>query len=249
MEIFFIGVGEACDSDNGNTSILVTTANKTRILMDCGFSVPHHFFHFNQQLPELDYVWISHFHGDHYFGLPLLFLRLWQEKRTRPLTIISQKGIEEKVHNVLNMAFPHFRDRFSFQLIFKTVQADTPVEMDGIRWSTTRTGHSQYNLGLLLDDGTKKIYYSGDGQSNEKVQELITGCDFVVHEAFTFVDEFSYHGSVTSCLNLADKAHITNMALLHLDRDVRKNELKKVYQALKNRTGIILPCAGDSISV
>jgi len=249
LEIFFIGVGEACDGDNGNTSVLVTTRDKTRILLDCGFSVPHHFFHFDLQTPDLDYIWISHFHGDHYFGLPLLFLRLWQEGRTKPLTIVSQQGVADKVLNLLDIAYPSFREKFSFSLKFHTIEADTTTTIGGLQWAATQTGHSQYNLGLLLDDGTKKIYYSGDGRPNKQVEHLIRGCDLVVHEAFTLVDEFPYHGSITSCLELAKRTDISNMALLHLDRHLRRDGLNDVFQALEDKSGIILPSAGDQISL
>ena len=47
MEIHFLGVGEACDGSQPNTAILLRTDAEQRagrILLDCGFSVPHRFF-------------------------------------------------------------------------------------------------------------------------------------------------------------------------------------------------------------
>lgn len=249
MEIFFIGVGEACDSAHGNTSVLVTTDSGTRILLDCGFSVPHHYFHTFADAPEPDYIWISHFHGDHFFGLPLLFLRLWQMGRTRPLPIVSQQGVAERVREVLDLAYPGFEKKLSFKLSFHTVSPDDTVSIGGLNWSTAVTEHSQYNLGLLLDDGKKQLYYSGDGRPTEPVQQLVQGCDLIIHEAFRLVDQFPYHGSITSCLQLADIAGVNKMALLHLDRDFRKHELEKINKLLKTRPGTLLPVAGDRLTV
>jgi ribonuclease BN (tRNA processing enzyme) len=249
VEIFFIGVGEACDSEHGNTSALVTTQSDTRILLDCGFSVPHHYFQTFADAPEPDYIWISHFHGDHFFGLPLFFLRLWQMKRTRPLPIVGQQGVAEKVREVLELAYPGFENKLSFELRFHVVRPDDTVSIGGLNWSTAVTEHSQYNLGLLLDDGKKRLYYSGDGRPTSSVQQLVRGCDLVIHEAFRLVDQFPYHGSITSCLQLADKAGVKKMALLHLDRDFRKHELEQINKLLKTRPGTLLPVAGDRLTV
>ncbi len=249
MEIFFIGVGEACDSAHGNTSALVTTESGTRVLLDCGFSVPHHYFRTFADAPGPDYVWISHFHGDHFFGLPLLFLRLWQKNRTRPLPIVSQQGVADKVRNALELAYPGFEEKLSFELSFHTVSPEETAAIGGLNWSTAATEHSQHNLGLLLDDGSKRLYYSGDGRPTAQVQELVQGCDCIIHEAFRLVDEFPYHGSITSCLDLADTAGVDTMALLHLDRDFRKNDLAQIKQVLQDNPGVLLPAAGDRLII
>ena len=78
MEIHFLGVGEACDGNQPNTSILLKTDSRETagpILLDCGFSVPHQYLSFNPPAEELETVWISHFHGDHFLGTPLHYNR------------------------------------------------------------------------------------------------------------------------------------------------------------------------------
>ncbi|RUM37943.1 MAG: hypothetical protein DSY58_02995, partial [Desulfobulbus sp.] len=173
MDIHFIGVGEACDSTHGNSSALVVTDYGTRILLDCGFSVPRYYFRSFSEGPDLDYIWISHFHGDHFLGLPLLFLRLWQKNRTRPLPLVSQKGVADKVRQSLELAFPGFEKKLSFALEFHEVTAQSAVNIGGVSWSPVQTRHSQYNLGLLLEDGSKRLYFSGDGRPTEQVRELV----------------------------------------------------------------------------
>ena len=249
MDIFFIGGGEACDSAHGNTSALVTTASGTRILLDCGFSVPHHYFREFEAGPELDFVWISHFHGDHFFGLPLLFLRFWQMNRTRPLPIISQRGVADTVRTALELAYPGFEKKLSFDLEFHTVKPSKTATIGGLNWCTAESRHSQYNLGLLLDDGKKRLYYSGDGRPTPQVQELVQGCDCIIHEAFRLVDEFPDHGSITSCLELADTAGVETLALVHLDRTFRLNELERIRTILQARPATLLPAAGDRLTL
>ncbi|XOF33742.1 MAG: MBL fold metallo-hydrolase [Candidatus Electrothrix sp. YB6] len=248
MEIFFLGVGETCDPANGNSSSLLTTSNGTRILLDCGFTVPHHFFRTIEDPHLLDYVWISHYHGDHYFGLPLLFLRLWQMGRTRPLPIISQKGIEKRTMELLEMAYPTFSRKINFPIEFHVISPRETASIAGMQWSTALTQHTQYNLGLLLEDGPKRLYYSGDGRANTQVKKLIQGCDFVIHESFNMVDTYPYHGSITSTLNLADETEVGQVALVHIEHSVRKNEINTIKQMVQERPGTLLPVAGDRVS-
>ena len=249
MEIFFLGVGEACDTAHGNSSSLITASNGTRILLDCGFSVPHQYFRTVEQPQELDCVWISHFHGDHYLGLPLLFLRLWQLGRTRPLSIVSQKGVEEKVRAVLDMAYPTFEKKLSFEFEFHVLHAQKTISVAGLNWSAALTQHSQYNLGLRLEEeGRKRLYYSGDGRTGRHARELIQGCDFVIHESFSLVDTYPYHGSVTTTLQLAEELDMGQIALVHLDHTLRRTELPKIEAMVRAVPHALLPVAGHRLT-
>ena len=99
MRVIFAGVGEAFDENLGNTTVLVTTGSgkrKRQILLDCGFTGAHAFWKASQDPMDLDAIWVSHFHGDHFFGVPLVLLRFWEQGRTKALTLVGQMGIEEK---------------------------------------------------------------------------------------------------------------------------------------------------------
>ena len=249
MEIHFIGVGEACDTSHGNSSCLVTTENGARILLDCGFSVPHNYFRLIPDPIRLDYIWISHFHGDHFFGLPLLFLRLWLMNRTAPLPVISQKGGADKVRDVMELAFPGFEKKLSFKLEFHTVNPLETSSIGGLQWTPVITHHTQKNYGLLLNDSGKRLYYSGDGRSTPQVKELIHGCNFVIHEAFNRVDKYPYHGSITSALQLADEAEVEQIALVHLERVFRKTKIDLINELVAARPMTYLPVAGDRFKI
>ncbi len=249
MEIFFLGVGETCDTAHSNSSSLLTTSNGTRILLDCGFTAAHQYFRLVQNPDQLDCIWISHFHGDHFLGLPLLFLRLWQMGRTRPLSIIGQKGIEQKVRDVLEMAYPTFGKKIGFKFDFHVISPRATASIAGLKWSTALTQHTQYNLGLLLEDGPIRFYYSGDGRSNTRVRNLIQGCDFVIHESYNMVDTFPYHGSITSSLKLADETEVGRIALVHIEHNLRKNEIDTIKKMVQDRPGTLLPVAGDRLTV
>ncbi len=249
MEVFFIGVGEACDSEHGNTSVLVTTGPGVRVLCDCGFSVPHHFFRICDDPDELDMVWISHFHGDHYFGMPLSLLRLWEMRRSRPLVIAGQAGVAVQVRKSFDMAYSGFADKLCYPLDFMEIEPGESRQHVGLTMQTIQTVHSRRNLGLLLDDGDRRLYYSGDGRPSEDVATLARDCDLAVHEAFKLEDEFPGHGSVNGCLRLAAKARIKRLALVHMERVVRREQADVIRDTLARNPSVTMPVEGTRISL
>ena len=249
MDVFFIGVGDACDPQHGNTSIHVKTFNGFNILLDCGFSVPHSYFAFSDDPDQLDLVWISHFHGDHFFGLPLLILRFWEMGRTKPLLISGQEGVSEKVLSAMDLAFPGFRPKLCYKLQFQEIEPGNFQQISGLTFQSVQTDHSERNLGILIDDGEKNFYYSGDGRPTRHVAELVRDCNFAVHEAFRLDEEVHHHGSITGCLKLAGKSNIRHLALVHLDRTFRKEESVTISKILEFNSAVILPERGTQLSI
>lgn len=249
MNVFFVGVGEACDEKHGNTSIHVQTGNDIHILCDCGFSAAHSYFAFCDDPDQLDMLWISHFHGDHFFGLPLVLLRFWEMKRSKPLLVIGQEGTEDKVMGSMDLAYPRFRSKLSYEVQFPVIEPGTVQEISGLQLQSVQTLHSQRNLGLLVNDGKNKLYYSGDGRPTEEVGELVRDCDMAVHEAFRLDEEIHHHGSVTGCLKLAQSNNIKKMALVHLERNFRQQQIADINDLLEQYSLLSLPVAGDRVSL
>jgi len=249
MKVHFLGVGEACDGFNGNTSILITTCDKTTVLLDCGFSVPHTFFRTNDDPNQPDIVWISHLHGDHCFGIPLLLLRLWEMGRTKPLLFVGNSHLKEHVYKIMELAYPGILNRLNFSLFFQTVESGQNFNLENIIFRFASTIHFQPNLGLLLEDGKKKLYYSGDGRPTDEVVELTQDCDLAIHESFRFTDEIPNHGSVSSSLQLAEQANIKQLALVHLERSFRLNRDDELSTLLKANPTTFLPESGHTITI
>jgi ribonuclease Z len=252
MEIHFLGVGEACDGRQPNTSILLktdTAKSRGRILLDCGFSTPHQFFSLLPPAEELQVLWISHFHGDHFLGTPLLLLWFWEMKRKRPLTILGPPGIEAAIRNAMDLAYPNLLDRLDYSLLFHEITPGNEFHIAESTWQGEYNEHSQPCLSLRLELYGRAIFYSGDGRPTPKTQSLAAGCDLVIHEAYGFSDTTPGHGSINSCLEFARIAGIRRLALVHMQREIRMQaqaaikRLREEYQDLD----IFMPERGSSI--
>jgi len=254
MEIHFLGVGEACDGNQPNTSILVKTGSRQTaglILLDCGFSVPHQYFSLNPDPDELAMLWLSHFHGDHFLGTPLLLLWFWEMGRQEPLHILGPPGHENKVKEAMELAYPNLLTRLGFSLIFIAIKPGEPKNISDTIWQTAYAEHSQPCLSLRLELQNKAIFYSGDGRPTPMTQSLAEGCHIIIHEAYGFEDTTPGHGSIASCLDFACNAGAKQIALVHMQRNIRLrsktfiNNLAKKYSGVK----ILLPEKGSTITL
>lgn len=223
MRLTFLGTGEACDPNRANTSLLLETDSDYHLL-DCGFTVPHAFFGRCQNPEQLKTLWISHFHGDHFFGVPLLLLRLWEMGRKGVLQIISGVPAEEKIRSAMELAYPNFQQRLQFPVCFTQLKPGETYRYKDLHYMTAATIHSQPSFAVKIEKGNKSFYYSGDGRATAEAEELMQGCDLIVHEAFTLEDNMKSHGSIASCLSLQEKSGCRNMALVHLARETREGE-------------------------
>ena len=111
MKIVFLGVGEAFDENFPNNSHLLSS-EKTNLLVDCGYTVPPQLWKFNPDPNFLDAIYISHQHADHFFGLPAVLMRMWEDGRKRDLTIIGQKGLQD----FMDYAYKGFLEKFKYKI-------------------------------------------------------------------------------------------------------------------------------------
>ncbi len=242
MELLFLGVGEACDENFPNTSILIY--DKNMILLDCGFSVPHIFFKYHNDPDELDMIWISHFHGDHFLGTPLMILRFWEMGRVKPLYFIGQKGIEEKIKTAMELAYPSFIKKLKYDLIFVELEPMDKTSVLNFSFQAAYTNHSIKNMALRIE-GSKSLYYSGDGKPTSESILLAKDCDLIIHECFLTKGELEGHGSLEMAIDFAQNAGVKKLALVHMQRDER--EKLKLKEIDPGRIELLVPNSGTRI--
>ncbi len=246
MNIIFIGTGEACDRTRANTSVLIENRYNS-VLLDCGFSAASAYFLHESDHKPLDAVWISHLHGDHYFGLPQLILHLFQQKRKKNLYLLSGCPVEKRIKQAVNLAYPSLLSKLGFELSFQIVEKEKPVIIDEICWRAAENVHSIENFSVLLESEEKKIYYSGDGKSSIHSEKLMKGADLIIHEAFSLENRFQDHGSVAECIELYRRNRCRKMGLVHLCQEAREQQKSAEKMVEKYSSGIFFPEDGHKL--
>jgi ribonuclease BN (tRNA processing enzyme) len=230
MRVLFVGVGEAFDETLANTSLFVAGMigeERRTVLLDCGFTAAAAFFGCTA-LAEADRqtgpdaVWISHFHGDHFLGLPYLVARLHEQGRTRPLVIHGGAGVSGKVLAALDLAYPNLREKMGFDLVYQEARPGEAFAVAGFAARAAFTGHGMPCLGLRLETRFGSLYYGGDGPMTGPGQELASGCSLAVLEAYGLAAGVPGHGTVPQALEAAEAAWVGALAVVHVRREVRR---------------------------
>ena len=240
MRVTFVGVGEAFDDSVPNTSLFLaglTGGARATVLLDCGFTAAAAFF----ACPTLsvadreagpDAVWISHFHGDHFFGLPWLVARLQEAGRTRELPIFGGPEATQRVFAALDLAYPHLREKLGFAVRPVAVVPGEAFSLAGFPARTAATEHGAPCLALRLETERGAFFYSGDGRCGPACRELASGCALAVFEAYGLTGGAPGHGSVEESLNRAGEAWVEALALVHVRRDVRRDRSADIRRTL-----------------
>lgn len=241
MKIKFLGVGEAFDENIPNNSHLLIT-DSTKLLLDCGYSIPQQYWKLDNNFDFLDAIWISHKHADHFFGLPILLMRMWEEGRTRQITIICQKELVGFFKDFTEIAYSGFSAKFKYDINFIGVEAGQTIKLNDSDLSFAPTVHSIENLAIKISDGKNSYCYSGDGQFIEDTIKLYKDCDLVIQETYLYDEKKIGHACITDSIEMAEKNNVKCLALTHLQRDFRKNDLPKIKDKIKSdKVKIIIP--------
>lgn len=242
MKVTFLGVGEAFDDNLPNNSQIVIS-EKTNLLVDCGFNIPQQLWKFNPDPNFLDAVYISHQHADHFFGLPAVLLRIWEggKARTKDLTIICQKGLKDYFEDFMKTAYNGFMEKFDYKINLVEAKEGEVVEFNDLKFSFSKTVHSGENLAVKITDGKGVYAYSGDG-SPQAGTDFYKDLDLLILETYMYDVEKIGHSSIVSAIKFAEENNAKILALTHINRDLRKNELASIKEKVKNnKVSVIIP--------
>jgi len=239
MKIIFLGVGEAFDENIPNNSHLIIT-EETKLLLDCGMTAAPQMWKFNPDPSFLDAAYISHWHADHYFGLPGLLLRMWEGGRTRPFTIISRKGFKDQFSKLMDISYLNFLEKFKYEVNIIEVETEQEIKFNDLLLSFTPTVHSGENLAVKVSDGKSVLAYSGDG-SPLPDSDFYNKLDLLILETYLYDKEIIGHSSIVSAISFAENNDVRCLALTHINRDLRKDINKLKNKIKSEEVKIIIP--------
>lgn len=249
MKVIFLGVGEAFDEELVNNCHLVQST--TTLLLDCGYSIPRHLWKHYPDQEYLDAVYLSHAHADHYMGLPILLARMWEEKRTAPLKVISHTSVLERIPSLTDHAYPGLLDRLPFPVEFICIHEGATLNLNELVLDFAPSHHSVSNYAVRVICNGRRICYSGDGVFTELTRELYKGADLVIHECYTLEQEIPTHGSIREVIAMCEEQQVKCLALTHLNRTLR-SDLDQVWHYIEKHTRklrVILPNPLDEFAL
>lgn len=118
-----LGAGSATPTLRLHPTAQLLTIGNDYMLIDCGEGTQLRLIEQRVRSGRLRYIFISHLHGDHYFGLAPLLSTLNLSGRTEDLYLFGPRGLDE----VLTTIFRVSDSRLGYKLHFQAVDPDQPA--------------------------------------------------------------------------------------------------------------------------
>jgi ribonuclease Z len=157
MRVTFLGTAGSWPTKDRSASAIALDLEKELILLDCGEGTQRQFFQSSASFMRVRRIFLTHFHGDHFLGLPGLIQSMCLNHRTEPLDIYGPPDAEEMVGRALRMGY--FTLRFPVEV--HPLSPGASVELDGY---TVRTAHAEHPVPALayrVEEAPKRGRFDG----------------------------------------------------------------------------------------
>jgi ribonuclease Z len=144
LSAFFVGTAGSIPTPRRGLPAVLVRRGGDRILFDCGEGTQRQLVK-SVGLTELTEVFITHFHADHWLGLPGLLKTFDLRARERPLAVHGPPGIRELVTMALRIAG---RVRFPLELI--ELEPGAELDRDGYKIAPVPVAHRTPAFGYVL---------------------------------------------------------------------------------------------------
>ncbi len=236
------------------------------ILIDCGEGTQMQLRKLGVKFARIRHIFISHLHGDHFYGLIGLISTFRLLGREAELHIYGPKGIKE----IITLQLKYAKSWTDYPLYFHELDASDSVvlfEDDKIKVSTIPLDHRVYTNGFLFEEkkGLRKINVEATKTFGVEVcdmENLKAGKDFVdsteklipnssltfdpePSKSYAFCSDTAYKEDIVSIIkNVTFLYHESTFLKNHLDLAIKTKhstaEQAGKIAAMANAKGLIL---------
>jgi ribonuclease Z len=121
FSVTILGSNSAIPVHGRHPSAQVINIHDQLFLVDCGEGTQMRMNEFKIRRSRIHQIFISHLHGDHYFGLIGLINSYHLLKRQEPLHIYAPAGMQE----IIEVQLKNSRTEIAYELLFHTIDAST----------------------------------------------------------------------------------------------------------------------------
>jgi len=199
------------------------------LLIDCGATTCGGLQEIGAERDEIDAIIVSHFHGDHFGGIPhLLLAATYEDRRTRPLVIAGPPDIENRVRKLARAMGHHLEQQeWTFELEFKELlpgirQSIGPAEIESFETHHQIEAHPH---GYDIRCGGRRVVYSGDTGWFDALPQISAGADLFICECTYRTRDLDFHLNYELLCERQREFDCGRMMLTHLGAEMadRKN--------------------------
>jgi ribonuclease Z len=258
VDIAFLGTGSAFSTRRRSNLALLIRAGDFRVLVEAGPLIMHQLARVNLRATDAERLFVSHSHGDHTLGFPMLALN--RVGAVVPLHVYAGAITVASLKTLWEVAYPSFGPDH-VRILWHELSEQGPDEIvlaDGVTLRTTLVPHPPGVPTLAarwdFSEGPSVTFVT-DTIPNAATVELALGSDLLIHEAnFSAVlqpdlDRSKYfHSTAQQAGEMARRAGCPRLALVHLSPEIDERPDVLVEEA---RAGtdleVLVPWDGESM--
>lgn len=240
MKVTFVGCGDAFGS-GGRFNTCIHVEDKGAFLFDCGASSLVAMKRTGIDRGGIDTVLLTHFHADHFGGIPFFLLDAqFNVRRTAPLLLVGPPGLRGWYERAMALAFPGERV-LPFKLTLHEIAIGEPILLNGRTITAFSVVHDERAgpcLSYRVESGGKVLCYSGDTEWTDTLLGAARAADLFVCECYMYEKPRKSHMSLAALRPQLPRIGAKRVILTHLSEDM-----------LARLDEVDLECAFDGLTV
>jgi ribonuclease Z len=186
FEVLVLGNSSALPAYGRHPSAQLINVHEHFILIDCGEGTQERLVQYQTKPHKIEHIFISHLHGDHYFGLPGLLTTLNLSGRKEKLHVYSPPGLQGLMQSIMDLAM----SVLSFEVVWIELMDDKAIELidDAVKKVIAfPLTHRVPTYGFLIKEKPGKRVFNaskiiGNLPSYEVIRKLKDGLDVVLED-------------------------------------------------------------------
>lgn len=166
LDVVFLGTaGSVPTAWRAPTSLLVRRGGE-RLLFDCGEGTQRQLLSSAIGLVELEEIFLTHYHADHYLGLPGLLKTFALRGREQPLVLWGPRGLADLLETLRRIF-----GKLTYRLDVRELSPGETLGRDGYRLATIKVDHRVTALGYVLAELPRPGRFDVDAARSLRVPE------------------------------------------------------------------------------
>ncbi|MGB9117135.1 MBL fold metallo-hydrolase [Bradyrhizobium sp.] len=235
MQLRFVGCGDALGSGGRTNTCFHVTGERCDFLIDCGASSLPALKRQGIARDDIDLILITHFHGDHFGGLPFLLLDAQFTRRTRPLVIAGPEGIEARLKQVMEALFENSsKTKQRFDLSVVALRPEATRSFGAVNVTPFPVVHGESGgpfLGYRIEAEGRVIAYTADTEWTETLIPLGRDADLLIAEAYYYDKPVKNHLSLKMLQTHLAEIKPKRLVLTHMSDDMLDRLDTLAYEA------------------
>lgn len=150
LDVVFLGTSGSSPTAQRALPATLVRRGGEKLLVDCGEGTQRQLLRSDVGLVELEEVFLTHFHADHYLGLPGMLKTFSLRGRELPLTVYGPPGLRD-----LLQALRRVFGRLEYELAIVELEPGDLLERDGYRLETFPVDHGVSAVGYALREADR----------------------------------------------------------------------------------------------